>query len=209
MRLHPIAFPLIGCCAALLAQERQTHTSALGFTYALPTDWQVVDDSGTLPEVKEQAQQNAATEEDKKGAACVNIALTARHGDPASVIVAVELPFACLGQTATEKDLPGFAQGASEGLKQSFDLTEPATSNYKLGTHNLWIERSKGAPKGHPELPYTVEVACTLLKKGAVCWMTMAADDAALKVFESGRVSLEDEPAVALVPPTAFKKPAP
>ncbi len=206
MKARLIALLLIACCAALTAQEMQTHTSGLGFTYSLPADWQAVDTSGTLPMVKQQAQQNAATDEDRKGAACVNVSLTARHGDPASVVVVVELPFDCLGQTATEKDLPGFAQGASEGLKQSFDLFDPSVGTYKLGSHSLWIERSKGTPKGHPELHYTVEIACSLLKKGAVCWMTIAADDAALKVFESNKVALEGEPAAALVPPEAFDK---
>lgn len=204
MKAHPVALLLVACCAALPAQEIQTHTSDLGFTYSLPSDWQMVDASGTLPAVKQQAQQNAATDEDKKGAACVNLALTARHGDPASVMVIVELPFDCLGQTASDKDLPGFAQGASEGLKQSFDLSDPAIGTYKLGSHSLWIERSKGTPKGNPSLSYTVEITCSLLKKGAVCWMTMAADEAALKVFENAPVALEGEPPVALVPASAF-----
>lgn len=188
----------------------QAHKSALGFTYSVPGDWDVIDASATLPDVKQQAQQNATSDMEKKGAACVSIALTARHGAPTSVMVIVELPFDCLGQTATEHDLPGFAQGASEGLKQSFDLAEPVFGSYTLGTHNLWIERAKGTPKGHTEMPYTVEIACSLLKKGAVCWMAMAADEASLKVFESGAVVLEDDPATALVPAGAFdKKPTP
>lgn len=209
MKVHPFALLCFVVCAALPAQEPQTHTSDLGYTYGLPADWQVVDTSGTLPQAKEQAQQNAANDEDKKGVGCASAALTARHGSPASVLVVVELPFDCLGQAATDKDLPGFALGASEGLKQMFDLTDTATGTYKLGSHSLWIERSKGTPKGHSEMAYTVEIACSLLKKGAVCWMTMASDADALHVFESSPVSLEGEPSVALVPATAFdKKPA-
>ncbi len=139
----------------------------------------------------------------------MQIALTARHGTPASVLVVVELPFACFGQTMSSKDLPGFAQGASEGIKQSFDITDPVYGDYTLGTHSMWIERAKGTPKGHPEAPYTVEIACTLLKKGAVCWMVLAANDDALKIIEGGAVELEGENPISLVPKTAFeKKPA-
>jgi hypothetical protein len=163
--------------AVLMAQApaTQAHSSALGYSYRLPADWQVVDASGTLPDVKQQAQQNATEDVEKRGAGCVGVSLTARHGEPASVLVVVELPFDCLGQTATQKDLPGFAQGASEGLKQNFDLAEPTYGAYTLGSHNMWVERAQGSPKGHSEMAYTVEIACTLLKKGAVCWMAMAA----------------------------------
>ncbi len=187
----------------------EVHPSDLGFSYSLPSDWEVVNASPTLSGVKEQAQQNAATEDEKKGVACVQIALTARGGSPTSVLVVVQLPFACFGQTMSSKDLPGFAQGASEGIKQSFDISDPVYGDYTLGTHSLWIERAKGTPKGHPEAPYTVEIACTLLKKGAVCWMALAASDAALKIIEGGAVALEGESPTALVPTSAFeKKPA-
>ena len=178
--------------------------SQLGFSYSVPTDWEVVDAQGTLPRAKADADKNATTDEEKKGLACVQVALSARRGEPASVLVVVALPFDCFGQQITEKDLPGFADGASEGLKQSFDLGDPIHGNYTLGSHNMWIERGKGNPKGHPDLPYTVEIACGLLKKAAVCWMAMAADDAALRVFEQGAVTLDGEAADALVPANAF-----
>jgi hypothetical protein len=70
----------------------------------------------------------------------------------------------------------------------------------------VWIERAKGTSKSHPELAYTIEVVCSLVKKAAVCWMAMAADDAALRVFEHGVVTLDGDSAGALVPPTAFDK---
>lgn len=187
----------------------QIQTSDLGFTYTVPTDWQILTAASTLSGVKDQAQQNAASDEEKKGVSCVQVALTARHGDPASVLVIVQLPFDCFGQSMSAKDLPGFAQGASEGVKQSLDLSSPSNASYKLGSHSMWIQRSKGSPKGHPESAYTVETACTVLKKGAVCWMTMAASDDALKALESSPVELEGEKPTALVPATAFeKKPA-
>jgi len=213
MRVSSIAFVLWVSGATLVAQTPtaapEVHPSDLGFSYSLPSDWEVVNASPTLSGVKEQAQQNAATEDEKKGVACVQIALTARGGSPTSVLVVVELPFACFGQTMSSKDLPGFAQGASEGIKQSFDVADPVYGDYTLGTHSMWIERAKGSPNGHPEATYTVEIACTLLKKGAVCWMALAASDAALKIIEGGAVALEGESPTALVPSSAFeKKPA-
>lgn len=211
MRAVSIAWIFLLSAAALIAQTPapEAHASDLGFSYSLPQDWEVVNSNPTLPGVKEQAQQNASSDEEKKGVACVQIALTARHGDPASVLVVVQLPFACFGQSMTPKDLPGFAQGASEGIKQSFDIGDPVYGDYTLGSHSMWIERAKGTPKGHPEAPYMVEVACTLLKKGAACWMAMAANEDELKIFEQGQVVLEDEAPAALVPATAFdKKPA-
>jgi hypothetical protein len=206
--------PLFVLCASLVgAQTRpqaappasQIHSNDLGFSYSLPKDWDAVDAQATLPAVKDQATQNATTEEEKKGVECVQVILTARHGSPASVIVEVALPFACFGQEMTERDLPGFASGASEGLKQTFDIGEPELGSYTLGTHSMWIERAKGTPKGHPEMPYTVEIACGLLKKAAVCWMTMSADGDALGTYEHGAVVLDTDGPTALVPATAFK----
>ncbi len=207
------------CCLALaglpiLAQApapaaSHAHANDLGFSYTLPADWDVMDVPASLPAVKDQATQSAQSEDEKKGVACVQMLLTARHGQPTSVLVEVALPFACFGKPMSETDLPGFAMGASDGLKQAFDIDEPVYGSYALGTHSFWIERAKGAPKGHPEMPYTVEITCSLLKKAAVCWMTMAADDSALKTFEQGAVTLDDEAPIALVPATAFvKKPS-
>lgn len=195
-----------GQAPAAAPPAMQQHASRLGFSYSVPGDWEVVDSQGKLPGIREEADKNANSDEEKKGLACVQIALTARHGEPASVMVEVALPFDCFGEPMTEAQLPGFASGASEGLKQSFDIGEPVIANYALGSHTMWIERAKGAPKGHPELSYTVEITCGLLKKAAVCWMAMAADDAALRTFERGVVNLDGESSDALVPPTAFDK---
>jgi hypothetical protein len=131
---------------------------------------------------------------------------TAHHGDPVSVIVVVVLPFDCYGQTMAADDLPGFGSGAAEGLKQAFDIFEPVYGSYSLGSHPFWIERAKGNPKGRPEAQYTVEIACTILKKGAACWMTMAADEPSLLAFEHSLVTLDGEASTPLVPATAFAK---
>lgn len=195
--------------APALQAAGQTHSSDIGFSYTLPADWQFVDIPSSLPQVQDQATKNAKSEAEKKGIACIQIAMTARHGDPASVVVVVALPFDCFGQDLAEKDLPGFASGASEGLKSTFDLSNPEYGTYSLGTHNLWIERATGTVKEHSEAKYTIETVCTLLKKGAVCWMAMAADDAGLRTFEQGAAVLDGEASAVLVPADAFvKKPS-
>ena len=106
----------------------------------------------------------------------------------------------------TDKDLPRFARGASEGLKNTFNISAPVYGAYSLGSHSLWIERAKGTLIDRPEVQYTVETVCSILKKAAVCWMAMAADNAELQTIERGAVVLEGEAPVALVPETAFDK---
>jgi len=209
-RLIPAMLVIAG--APLLAQTpasapaTQTHASDIGFTYTLPTSWEVVDAKPTLPTVKDEVAKNATSEDEKKGIACVQIGLTARHGDPASVVVVVALPFDCFGQTMTEKDLPGFASGASEGLKNNFDLSGPTYGTYSLGTHPMWVERATGVPKTNAAVKYTMETVCSVLKKAAVCWMAMAADEDGLRAFERGMVTLDGEAPAVLVPATAFDK---
>jgi hypothetical protein len=205
-RSFPAVLLLLSTPLLAQAPAAQTHSSDIGFTYSIPSDWEVVDTSATLPAVKQKVESDATSEDEKKGAVCIQVALTARHGTPASVVVVVALPFACFGQEMTEKDLPGFASGASEGLKKTFDIANPVHGAYTMGSHNVWIERAKGNLKGHPEIQYTVETVCSILKKGAVCWMDMSADDAALQIFEHGSVALDGEAPAALVPATAFDK---
>ncbi len=199
---------LVLCCSPLLAQApaAQVQTSDIGFSYSIPADWEVIDTKPTLPAVRQKVENEAASEDERKGAACAQVALTARHGAPASVVVVVALPYACFGQQMTDKDLPDFGSGASKGLKKSFDISGQVRGAYSLGAHSLWIERSTGALIGHLEVKYTVETVCSILKKGAVCWMTIAADDAALQTFEHGAVTLDGEAAPALVPAEAFAR---
>lgn len=178
------------------------YTSNLGFSYAIPGDWEAVDSQASWAQAQQQMAQNTSNEDAKKGLACLQMGLTAHHGG--SAIVAMALPFDCIGQQLSESDLPAFGNKTSEGLKQGFDIGEPTFSSYALGKHNLWIERVKGTPKAQPGVDYTVEIACGVLKKAAVCWMAMAADDAALQTFEHGKVSLDGEPPVDLVPEAAF-----
>ena len=188
---------------AARAQAVTRTSNELGFSFTVPSDWDVMDTSAVA---KEQARQNAGTEEDKKGLACVEIGLTARHGNPPSVMTEVALPFACYGQQMTEADLPGFASSASAGLAQNFDLGQPVYGLYQLGAHQFWVERVNATVKGQGALGYTVEIACSVSKKAAVCWMVMAANDSSLAVFEQMPVSLDGDPPAALVPQNAFEK---
>lgn len=200
---------LAGTAVPAQAPSAAAHVfpSDLGFSYSVPSDWEIMSSQPTLSSLKQQTEQGTADDAEKQGVQCIQLLLTARHGTPASVLVEVALPFACFKQEMTEKDLPGFAAGASEGLTQSFNLREPSFGTYALGDHTFWIERAQGTSKAQPYLPpYTVEIACSLVKKAAVCWMTMAADQTELQTFEGGLVSLDGENPTALVPATAFNK---
>ena len=146
MRAVWIASTLVLRVALLYAQAPPAaQANDLGYAYTLPDDWQILTSNPTLAGVKQQAQQNASSDEEKKGVACVQVAETARGGDPPSVLVVVQLPFDCFGQSMNAKDLPGFAHGASEGIKQNFDLSDPASASYMLGSHSMWIERAGSA----------------------------------------------------------------
>ncbi len=201
--------PLIS--VSLTAQEAAapvvaTTPEQVGFTYHIPRGWDAIDAQSTLPEVKERQLANAKTNEEKQEIACIQVPVSARKGPPPSFLVAMALPFDCLGQVLTDKDLPAFAEGGSQGPRAVFDFGEPEYGAYSLGNHKMWIQRAKGSPKGHPEMPYTLEIACSLLKKAAVCWMTVAADDPALKAFESNAVTLDGDFFAEFVPATAFDK---
>jgi len=208
-KLIPIAFLFAG--VATIAQGPQpttasahSYSSNLGFSYDLPSDWEVTGAQADSLQAKQQAAENASSEEAKKGMACAQMGLTARHGQ--SVIVDVALPFDCFRKQMSDEDMHGFGEVASQGVKQGFDIGDPTYATYSLGTHHLWAERVKGTPKGQAGSSYTIEIACAVLKNAAVCWMAMAADDAAMRSFERGLVTLDGEAPVALVPATAFDK---
>jgi hypothetical protein len=224
MKTRMFAALLILCAAPLAAQapttldaapipvpppphpvDAQAHSSNLGFSYSLPSDWVVVDSKPMLPAVLQQAARSYGSEAEKL-VACVQLPLTAHHGDPPSAIVVVGLSFDCMGHSFTATDLPSIASGVSEGIKKSVEIASPVNSTYTLGTHSMWIERSSGSLIGHPEIKRTVETVCSILKKGVVCWMTLAADDDVLLTFENGAVTLDGDAATALVPANALQK---
>jgi len=183
-----------------------TQSSDLGFTYNVPDDWEVLSTPSTMAQAKSQATENAGSEEEKKGIACLEPVLTARDRKSGSILSVEALPFACFGQQMTDEDLPGFAAAGPEALKQNFDIGKAVFASYTLGMHKMWIERAPATLKDHPELPFTVEVTCGLLKKAAVCWMAVTGNDDALHAFERATVSLDGEPPAALVPPTVLDK---
>jgi hypothetical protein len=185
--------------------DAQAYTSDLGFSYSLPSDWVVVNTKPMLPAVLQQAARDYGSEAEKL-AACVQLPLTAHHGDPPSAIAVVGLSFDCMGHTFTAADLPGIASGVTDGLKKNIEIASPVINTYTLGTHSMWIQRASGSLVGHPEIKRTMETVCSVLKKGVVCWMTMAADDAVLQTFENGAVTLDDDAATALVPADALLK---
>jgi hypothetical protein len=164
-----------------------------------------VDTKPMLPNVLQQAARDYGNEAAKM-AACVQLPLTARHGDPPSAIAIVGLSFDCMGHSFTAQDLPGIANGVSEGLKKNIQIASPVISTYTLGSHSMWIQRASGSLVGHLEIKRTMETVCGVLKKGVVCWMTLAADDAALQTFEQGMVTLDGEDPTPLVPADALQK---
>jgi len=178
----------------------QIDRGDIGFSYRLPAGWEFVPP----PSVPKPVMPYPALAPAAKGDACVEVALTAKHGSPASVVVVTALAFACYGQTLTVNDLANFGEGASEGMKQTFDLAAPEETTYSLGSHTLWIERATEKPKNDAASRFTFEIACTVLEKGAVCWMTVAADAASLSEFEQSQVSFDGEPPMALIPATVF-----
>ena len=184
--------------------EAQSHASDLGFSYSIPPDWEVVDTKPMLPSVLQQAAREYGNEAAKM-AACLQLPLTAHHGNPPSAIAVVGLSFDCMGHSFTTTDLPGIASGVNDGLKKNIETVSPVNNTYTLGTHSMWIERASGSLIGHPEIKRTMETVCSVLKKGVVCWMTMAADDDALQTFENGTVTLDDDAATALVPADALQ----
>jgi hypothetical protein len=222
-----LAFLSLAAFAQAPAPGAPSATSdmpGLGFQYAPPSGWRIeaapsnsspssppassapsAGSSSSSPNAAgHEPAQSAAAPAAKKGIACLEAPLTATYGDPRSVLVEVVLPFDCFGQTIGPDQLPAFTLGIAAGMKQSLDTSDAIESAYTLGTHRMWVQRSKGNEKGHPVAPFTFEIACGLLRKAAVCWTVAANDAAALAAFENASVTLEDDPPTPLVPATVF-----
>ena len=202
----PASAPAQSPASAPVPTPPEVENTDIGFRYSLPPDWEYVP----LPPAPKEIVPYPQLIAPKKGDACIESAFTAKHGTPASVVVVLALPFACYGQTMPPGDLANFGVGAEEGLKQTFDLkADPVEATYSLGGHSMWAERVDGTPKGHPENRYIFEIACTVLEKGAVCWMTVAAKWPDLKAFEGASVALDGDPPTALVPDGDFPRKPP
>lgn len=181
------------------------HVTPIGFTINLDADWTEIDMSAQMAAARQQVAQAAISEVEKRGITCLEMPLTARHGNPPSMLTVVDLPWSCMGIQATEKDLPGFGMGALQNLRQQFEMEEPATSTFALGHHAGWTARAKATPRG-TQLGYTIEVACTLVEKGSVCAMIVAADATTLSHFEQLPVVLDGTSFPALVPAGTYGK---
>lgn len=184
--------------------EAQAHSSDLGFSYSLPSDWEVMDTPPMLPALLQKAAKEYGNETEKM-AACLQIPLTAHHGNPTSVIVVAGLSFDCVGHVYTTADIPSIASNVTDNLKKNIQIDSPVNNTYTLGTHSMWIQRASGSLVGHPEIKRTMETVCSVLKKGVVCWMTLAADDDALQTFENGAVTLDGEDSMSLIPADALQ----
>lgn len=205
MKFHLLLSLAAMALVPLAAQSPHVVTDALGFTYTVPEDWQVVMPKLTAATPSETQPQSEPNEL-RKGVLCVDVPMTATHGSPATVIVIVTLPYDCFGQTISQQDLPNFGLGVTEGIKLIFDVFDPVEATYTLAGHSMWIERVKATPKGNSAAVFTVETTCTLLEKGAVCWMAQAGDEAGLAEFEHSPVTLEGTTASQLVPAATFVK---
>jgi hypothetical protein len=181
-------------------------SDAYGFSYRLPPRWHIAPEQSVLPAVKQSAEQSAKNPGQVLSIACAQVVFSAQQGKPPSVIVVAAVPFTCYGHAMTAQNLPGFAAGVSDGLKQDFNITQPVYGSYALGTHNFWIERAVGMTNSVPPSAYTVETACTVLKKTAVCWLGLVNGATALRDFENSVVTLDGEPPLTLVPIDAFVK---
>ncbi len=186
--------------AAASALPAHLEDGEIGFSYSLPQDWTLVPP----PPPRKSDVPYPESLGGKKGNACIQVALTAEHGEPSSAVIVMTLPFACYGQILQSRDLANLGAGAAQGLKQTYKIREPVEGNYSLGDHAVWIERAKGTPKGHPNRSFIFETVCTVLAKGAVCWQAVAADWDSLRDFERSPLTLEGTSYAALVPDRAF-----
>jgi hypothetical protein len=218
MRALIPAIVVAACVARLLAQApaqapatkataaQRMSSTRLGFNYSLPADWTVDDMQETAAQVQQQAASSAQNDAEMRAVGCMESPFRAHHGKGGSTVAIVALPFDCFGQSYTNADLPAFATSIAEGLKKGWKIADPKFGTYTLGAHGMWIERATGSLLNQPDGKKTLELVCSMLKNGAVCWMGFVADDADLKAFEQGGITLDGEASPALVPATAFDK---
>jgi hypothetical protein len=185
-----------------------TFKSDLGFSYRYLNDW----DDLTHTKFFEALQRMEALAKNGKGNSKRDLAtrasecrrmvlMLARPRPVGGSIVVTAIPFACFGGRPSEKDLPVLQSLAPHYTTAVMDVTSVRAGNYMLGSHKVWIERVWGTPKGQPKKPTIAEVVCGLLKKAFVCWAAgVGSNEAELKGFEQGAVTLDEDSAPALVP---------
>ncbi len=195
------AIPDLGQTPA--SENTSAYVSQFGFQYNYPANWNVV----TAAPITSAVQAQTDPDLNKRGTACSQIALLVRSPDRAVLIIAMQLPYACIGYTWTEPELATYGNGFNLGLAQTYDLGPATITTFKLGQHAMWASRFMATPKNHPDHTYYAESVCTVLKQAAICWAAIAAEQSLLSILEQGKVSLEGDPPTALVPSTAFNSP--
>ena len=193
-----------GSAKAGSVAEAKSYKSELGYSFAYPQDWVLMDTGASLPEVKQQAADEAKSDEGKQSANCAQMDMTLRHVSASGMIVAMALPFACYGQKLAPQDLAGFGGSVASGLSQAFDVQFSLTKTYRLGSHDLWVERDQATAKADATQSFLVETVCGLLDKAAVCWVGIVKDESDLATFENTAITLESDKPVGLVPAGVF-----
>jgi hypothetical protein len=174
----------------------------LGFTFSYPAAWQVVNTEAIQATPDKQEGENSKSDPMSHAAQCSqnqNI-IVSLPGKPPSLMQVMAIAYECTGLTLSEKDLPVFALAVESRMTKRFLLRNPVFDSYNLGSRKVWIERARETTQESPELSVTVENACALLKKPAVCLTAFAGDEAALQVFEQSAVTLDGEASPGLVP---------
>jgi hypothetical protein len=193
-----------GSAKAGSVAEAKSYKSELGYSFAYPQDWVLMDTGASLPEVKQQAAEAAKSDEGKQSANCAQMDMTLRHVSASGMIVAMALPFACYGQRLPPEDLAGFGASVASGLSQPFDIQFSLTKTFHSGSHDLWVERDQATAKADFSQSFIVETVCGLLNKAAVCWVGIVKDGGDLATFEQGQITLDGDKPTALVPAGVF-----
>src|SRR5579871_1648942 len=105
-RMKAALLSMVFACAGSVLHAQAIPTPAspgngsadLGFSYTVPHDWEVLSIPPTMDQARSQATQNAGTDAEKKGLACLEPVLTARDKKSGSILSVEALPFSCFGQ---------------------------------------------------------------------------------------------------------------
>ena len=181
-----------------------TFSSDMGYSYTYPSGWEVVDMKPAMPVIRQKVEESATSAEEKKGAECAQIDLMLRNRSPLSMIEIMSMKNNCFDMKLNSDNLAAFGLSVDEGLKKSLDVSNPVYSAYKLGSHRMWIEKATASIRNSTLNNSILEVSCTILHKGFICLVTFAHDSDALNIFESGKVTLDEDAPIALVPEGVF-----
>jgi hypothetical protein len=195
-----------------LTPKAGVFQSALGFSYSYSNDWISLNNTKLFEALNRMNEllPKKEKENSRKGLAtrateCRQMVMMLALPKPRSgAVVITAIPSDCVGRTLAEKDLPVLQSLASQNATSALDVTSVRAGNYMLGSHNVWIKRFLGTPKGQPRKPTTAELVCALPAKAFVCWSAVVGNEEELKAFEYGAVTLDGDSAPALVPPAAI-----